>query len=375
MALRIRRISFRDFRSYESLDLDGLGTLTVLVGPNAIGKSNIVEGIGLLTAQNSFRHATIEQMIRRGADAARLEMEVGDENRLLQVGMHLAQHARRCTLNGKAKRPADLKGLVPSVTFTPDDLELVKGSMSLRRSALDALGSQVNANYHTIRRDYEKVVRHKNALLKEEASPALLDSIDEMIITCGAQLSCYRSALFARMAERLKQNYEDIAGGRELFSSWYAPSWLAPGEQGPGLEDSAAFSRDEARGAIERVLYTRRAEERARKRCLVGPHADVIGFAIDGMNATQFASQGQQRSVVLAYKLAEAAVIEEILGQKPVLLLDDVMSELDSARREALVSYVSSEVQTFVTTANLAYFDAGMLSRADLVELPLSPIS
>ena len=93
------------------------------------------------------------------------------------------------------------------------------------------------------------------------------------------------------------------------------------------------------------------------------------------MNATQFASQGQQRSVVLAYKLAEAAVIEEILGQKPVLLLDDVMSELDSARREALVSYVSSEVQTFVTTANLAYFDAGMLSRADLVELPLSPIS
>lgn len=367
MSLRIDSIRFRDFRSYESLALSGLGSLTVFVGPNAIGKSNIIEGIQLLTSSTSFRHATIEQMIRQGAHESKLEMHVEDGNRSLDVGVLLSEKSKKHTINGKAKRSAELKGLVPSVTFTPDDLELVKGSMSVRRNALDALGSQLNANYYTIKKDYEKVLKHKNTLLKEEASPLLLASIDEMLITCGAQLTCYRSALFARLSEHLKQNYEDIAGGRDVFESTYVPSWI----EGLPIGETTDIKRDEAREAIERKLFELKGEELARKRCLVGPHVDSVGFFIDGMNATQFASQGQQRSVVLAYKLAEAAVVEEMLGQKPVLLLDDVMSELDTSRREALVSYASTDVQTFVTTANLAYFDKGMLARADVVSLPL----
>lgn len=374
MALRIERIAFRDFRNYEAMSLGGLGALTILVGPNAVGKSNIVEGVQLLTAGTSFRHATVEQMVRRGAPGARLEMLAADDVRSLEVGLSLSDRARRYSLNGKPKRPADLRGLVPSVAFTPDDLELVKGPMSVRRGALDALGSQINANYHTIRKDYEKVVRHKSALLKEEASPVYLASVDEMLVTCGAQLTCYRAALFSRLAGHLKRGYEDISGGRESFESGYAPSCFGlSGEDAP----SGAFpyprelERDRVREAMERALFERRAEEVARRRCLVGPHVDGVDFLIDGMSATRFGSQGQQRSVVLAYKLAEAAVIEEILGQKPVMLLDDVMSELDGSRREALVSYVSSEVQTFVTTANLAYFNAEMLSRADVIHLPL----
>ena len=374
MALRIERIAFRDFRNYEEMSLGGLGALTILVGPNAVGKSNIVEGVQLLTAGTSFRHATVEQMVRRGAPGARLEMLAADGVRSLEVGLSLSDRARRYSLNGKPKRPADLRGLVPSVAFTPDDLELVKGPMSVRRGALDALGSQINANYHTIRKDYEKVVRHKSALLKEEASPVSLASVDKMLVTCGAQLTCYRAALFSRLAGHLKRGYEDISGGRESFESGYAPSCFGlSGEDAP----SGAFpyprelERDRVREAMERALFERRAEEVARRRCLVGPHVDGVDFLIDGMSATRFGSQGQQRSVVLAYKLAEAAVIEEILGQKPVMLLDDVMSELDGSRREALVSYVSSEVQTFVTTANLAYFNAEMLSRADVIHLPL----
>lgn len=368
MGLRIKSIRFRDFRSYEALSLEGLGSLTVFVGPNAIGKSNIVEGIQLLTAFTSFRHATIDQMVRKGAERAALSAHLEDGNRSLDLEILLSDHSKRYLLNGKGKKPADLKGLIPSVTFTPDDLELVKGSMSERRAALDALGSQINANYYTIKKDYEKVVRHKNALLKDEASPLLIASIDEMIITCGAQLSCYRSALFSRLAAHVKAKYEDIAGGRESFESYYVPSWAEFDENNP---ISHEFTRDEARAAIERALFERRDEERIRRRCLVGPHLDTISFFVGGLNATDYASQGQQRSVVLAYKLAEAEVIEEMLGQKPVLLLDDVMSELDGQRREALVAYVSDDVQTFVTTANLAYFDEGMLARAQVISLPL----
>lgn len=147
----------------------------------------------------------------------------------------------------------------------------------------------------------------------------------------------------------------------------YVPSWEP---HDPDLPATFAFGRDEARGRLQAEIARRRDEERARRRALVGPHADYVEFFVAGRNAALYGSQGQQRSIVLAFKLAEAALIQEILGQKPVLLLDDVMSELDAGRRNALVSFIEGDIQTFITTANLAYFDEGLLARARVVELP-----
>ena len=405
MALRIEGIEFRDFRSYGQLRLEGLGPLTVLVGPNAVGKTNIVEGIQLLTALVSFRRPTIDQMIRRGASSARISSHVSDGNRELDVELRLEGHARRFLLNGKGKRPADLKGLIPSVTFTPDDLDLVKGPMGNRRRALDVLGSQLSASYHTVLKDYEKVIQHKNRLLRDEASDLMIDSIDEMLLISGSQLTCYRAALVARLAPKVERRYAEIAGAGEQLEMRYRPSWevhrgadsrsgrdvmdggdregdpsatvaaacaAGVGDEGASSESlTETISRDEARRHLEAALMARRAEERARRRAVVGPQGDAITFAIDGMDASLYGSQGQQRSVVLAWKLAEAAVIEEMLDQKPVLLLDDVMSELDKQRRAALVSYISDDAQTFITTANLNYFDEGMLQQARVIQLPL----
>lgn len=371
MTLHLTRIRLRDFRSYESFDLKGIGGLTVFVGPNAIGKTNIVEGVQLMTALTSFRHANIDQMVRRGAPRAMIDATVEDDRRLLDLSLTMEDHARRYKLNGKAKRPADLRGMVPSIVFTPDDLDLVKGSAGTRRRAVDALGSQVNANYDVIVRDYERVLRHKNRLLKDEASEALIDSIDEMLVTCGAQLTCYRRALLDRLVPHMVESYRGISGDRENLSCLFVPSWRFDGSSAFGDPDDASLSRDAAREALSCALRERRAEERSRRRALAGPHADVVSFALDGMDASCFGSQGQQRSIVLSYKIAEACIVEEVLGVKPLLLLDDVMSELDGARREALVSFIAKDVQTIVTTANLAYFDASMLSRADVVELPI----
>lgn len=376
MGLHIHSLEFRNFRNYEALNLRDLGVLTVLVGQNAVGKTNIIEGVQLLTALGSFRHATIEQLIRHGSESARLGMRVTDGNRQLDVDVALDGRARKYRLNGKAKRPADLKGLVPSVVFTPDDLNLVKGSMTGRRAALDALGSQVNKNYYVVRRDYEKVIRHKNRLLKDEADPALVEAMNEMVITVGSQLACYRAALHARLAPYVVQGYRAISGNREALEMGYIPSWTMGEGDASGVATAdgpaiAEFTRDEARDALARALHERAGEERTRHRSLVGPHGDRLTFALDGKDATLFGSQGQQRSIVLAYKLAEAALIEDMLQQKPVLLLDDVMSELDGARREALVAYMDEGGQTMVTTANLAYFDAGMLAKSDVIELPL----
>lgn len=388
MTLHIQSLTFRDFRNYDALSLAELGKVTVFVGRNAVGKTNIIEGIQLLTALTSFRHASIDQLVRHRSEAGQLQAHLTDGNRELDLEVLLQDHGKKYRLNGKAKRPADLKGLIPSVIFTPDDLDLVKGAMARRRTVLDGLGSQVNKNYYVVRRDYEKVLRHKNRLLKEEASEALIQSINEMVITCGSQLSCFRAALFARLEPLLVDHYRTIAGGREALSARFVPSWASttdepedgesfleegtPWDNDHSFHEVSNFSRDEAREALGRALHERAAEERARHRAVVGPQGDRIEFLLDGQNASLFGSQGQQRSIVLAYKLAEAAVIEDILDQKPVLLLDDVMSELDGARREALVESMAKGSQTFITTANLAYFDEGMLARSDIVELPLA---
>lgn len=367
MTLSIEHIGFTNFRNYERFELNDIGALTLFVGPNAVGKTNIVEGIQLMTALSSFRHPLIDQVIKHGESYARAEARVTGEDRVLDIVMLLESHKRKYTLNGKARRPADLKGLIPSVSFTPDDLDLVKGSMSVRRIAIDALGSQLSPNHYLIKKDYEKVIRYKNRLLKEEAQVALIDSINETLVTCGAQLACYRAALFAKLAPEISRRYADIAQGEKLQVT-YVPSWMTPvsRETPCGV---ASFSRDEARAALTSALKARHGEELARRKSVVGPHSDEIGFYIEGKNAGNYGSQGQQRSIVLACKLAEASIIEDMLSQKPVLLLDDVMSELDEHRRHALVEFISGDMQTFITTANLAYFDDSLLKNASVVQL------
>ena len=194
-----------------------------------------------------------------------------------------------------------------------------------------------------------------------------MEAIDEMVVTVGAQLTIYRIALFERLLPHLIAKYQEISQGRDCLNAVYVPSW-GKGALGETVE---SLTRDEAREALARALHERAEEERRRGRAVVGPHSDEIVFTLDGENASIYGSQGQQRSIVLSYKLAEAAVIEEIIDQKPVLLLDDVMSELDGRRRDALVTAMEGGSQTFITTANIDYFNEAMLNKSNVIHLPL----
>ncbi len=347
--LRITDITLRNFRSYGEFSLEGLGELTIFLGPNASGKTNAVEAVQLLTALVSFRNATAVELVKQGEQQARAQATVTDGNRLLEVGLHLQADpaSRHYALNGKRRAAKELRGTLPSVTFTPDDLNLVKGSDRHRRRELDVLGAQLNANYFQLVRDYDKVLRQKNRLLKEEAPMPLLEAANEVFAKVGEQLTSYREALFGRLVPHVAAHYADISGSREKLGAEYMRSW-----EGESLADSIDLRIEASRG-----------------RTLAGPHLDKVAFDVDGLDAHSFASQGQQRSIVLALKLAEAEVVEEMLGQLPVLLLDDVMSELDAMRREALVKDLLTGKQTFITTANIDYFDKSMLGRARIVEL------
>lgn len=364
MSLSVRKIELRNFRNYDHLVLDGIGDMTIFVGDNAVGKTNVVEGIQLMTAIESFRHPQISHLIKKGCDQGMVSLRLEDGRRQLDLELLLFDGKRRYLMNGKPKKGVDLKSLCPAVMFNPDDLNLVKGSHSLRRQALDSLIGQLSANHQLICRDYANVIKHKNALLRDDASEALVRSINEMLITCGSQLIAYRLSLFARLVPFLRERYDVIVASRETAGCEYLPSWtdereiLSLGKQ--DIQEMLA-------AALDRVYE----EERARRKAVVGPHADKIVFTIDGWDASDFASQGQQRSMVLAYKLSELALIKDVLGQQPILILDDVMSELDEDRRRKLVDFMEDGMQVFITTTNLGYFDQGLLDRADVVKLPL----
>jgi DNA replication and repair protein RecF len=359
-----------DFRNYEHLTLEPHPNLTVLVGPNAVGKTNIIESLQLLTTATSFRRPRWEDLVRWGATGARAIMRAEEGERRLDVELTSdLDGARAFLVNGQPKRrAADVAGRLPSVVFTPDDLDLVKGPGERRRSAIDELGSQLSSGYATLRRDFGKVVKQRNALLREDGHTSELTAWDEQLVSLGARLVTHRLRLLERLMAEASRHYLDLTGTETLGWSYDDRCGLdmktLPRDGRP-----VAPTTEEAAAALIAELVRRAPEERQRASTLVGPHRDDILFRIAERDARTFASQGQQRTVALAWKMAEVDLIEAVLRTRPLLLLDDVMSELDETRRAALGAAVMDRTQTFVTTTNIGYFDRSMLEDATVVEL------
>lgn len=357
------RLSLVDFRNYETLTIEPSPSLTVLVGPNAVGKTNVIEATQLVTTGMSFRKPRWDDLIRWGEDAARVTLRMGAGERTAEVALDVSSDGTRVfSLNGQpARRAADAVANLPSVTFTPEDLYLVKGPSERRRAAVDDLGEQLSPAYGSLRRDYARVVRQRNALLKDGASRGELAAWDEQLVGLGARLVTHRLRLLDRLMRETSDRYASMAAGERL--GWTYDDRCGLSEPDPGPEAAGA--------CIAEAMRNRAEEERRRGVTLVGPHRDDVVFEVDGRPARVFASQGQQRTVALAWKLAEVDVVEEVAHTRPILLLDDVMSELDAPRRAALAATVSGRTQTMITTTNLAYFDEGLLEGATVIELLL----
>jgi DNA replication and repair protein RecF len=358
--VHITRLELRDFRNYTHLDLEPHPRLTVLVGPNAAGKTNIIEALRLLTTGASFRRPRWQEMVRWGATHGTATAHAEEGERRLDLGVRISEDGDHpFTVNDQERRgPGDIEGRLPSVVFTPDDLELVKGPAERRRVATDDVGAQLSPAYAKLRRDYGRVVRQRNTLLKEGVSGPAADVWDEQVVTLGARLVTHRLGLVSRLMERATSHYRELAAGETL-------GWAYDDRCGLGGGAGAAPIEAEAvEVALRAEMGHRRQEERRRATTLVGPHRDDITLLIDDHDARAFASQGQQRSVALAWKMAEVDLIEEVSRVRPVFLLDDVMSELDARRREALGAAVQGRTQAFVTTTNLGYFTKELLADA-----------
>jgi DNA replication and repair protein RecF len=363
--MRITALELHDFRSYGSWTLEPDPGLTILVGPNAAGKTNAVEAIRLLTTGGSFRRPRWEQLVRWGMPRARAALAAGEDGPTTDIVLDVREDGTRSfTVNGKQVRsPSAIAGIVPSVVFTPDDLGLVKGSAERRRAEVDELGEQLSATYGRLRREYDRVVRQRNKLLKSEApDPVQLEAWNAGLVELGSRLRMHRAGLVDKIAAHASAFHSRVCG--DTLSVRYMKGRRDAGTPVAAGTDPAAEAAD-----LTHELCERRAEEVVRGVTLVGPHRDDIEFAIDGRPARAFASQGQQRTVVLAWKIAELHVVRDVARTSAVLLLDDVMSELDAERRRALTAEVGASAQTFITTTNTGYFDPGLLEKALVVRI------
>ncbi len=367
MSLVVTRVGYRNFRNMETRVLEPGRGLTVLVGPNAVGKTNCIEGLQVLTCGSSFKHASPGELLRQGCGEGALSMHVEGEKRQIDVTCDIHPSRKLFKVNGKRRSVQGQVCDLASVLFFPDELALVKGPAAGRRDLLDGLGSQLKESYAQVAHDYRRAVYQRNTLFKEAAragvdpGAALVEAWSASAARAGAVLFLYREALLSRLAPHIARIYAELAGGEEAEVS-YESAW------------AGGFNAETPRPQIEDALFSQlmdnMAEQQRRCATLVGPHLDDLEFTIAHISARAFASQGQQRSLVLAVKLAQVELVAELSGQYPLFLLDDVMSELDAGRRSRLLGLVGAGVQTIVTTTNLDYFSQSELAAAKVVSLP-----
>lgn len=336
----LERLELQHFRNYAELRLELSPGVTVVTGNNGHGKSNLLEAIGYLATLSSFRGAPIDALIADGADAGVIRAEGVRAERALLLEAEILRVGRNRTLINRQplKRTNDLLGALRVTVFSPDDLEMVKQGPGLRRRFFDELLVAIDPRNDVLRTDLDKVLRQRNALLKQakgrlrEDIAVTLDVWDAKLAEVGTALAVARREAVDALEPHLVEAYRALSGNRRRASVAYDPEWMQV-----GLADALAHSRtDDVRRGVSTV----------------GPHRDEFFLALDGSPVRTHASQGEQRSFTLAMRLAAHLLVTERAGASPILLLDDVFSELDATRSAALLANLPAG-QTLVTTAGI----------------------
>ena len=361
MAVRI--LSLLGFRSYERLSVTFGDGPHVVAGRNAAGKTNLIEALVVLSTGRSHRGSSDTEMVRWGADFARAAAEVESDGRreelevVVQAKGSASGTRKRIRVNGVNRRATALRPVLRTVLFAPEDMLLIIGSPSLRRNLLDALVAQREPTAAAVMSTYQRTLTQRNSLLRrireEEAGRAELDYWNGVIVDNGARILDWRHEALSAMAEPLADAHREIAPEETALALRYASN----AERRPGESNEAALRR-RLRETSDKEIWNGAT--------LVGPHRDDFVFESDGRELTEFASRGQQRTAILALKLAELDVLTELDGRPPLLLLDDVFSELDPQRRAHLVRRIGNLPQAIVTTTTPDDLDPALVAASSL---------
>lgn len=343
--MTINSIFLDGFRNYEGFIAQFSPEMNVICGENAQGKTNLVEAIGYLSGAKSYRTRTEQELISFDRQEGFIQAELESRSRSFQVEISLSRNARRKILvnHVKIKKAGELSALLHTVLFCPEDLSLIREGAALRRRFLDLSISQLRPKYAETLSRYQRLLDHKTRILRDYTEkPGLLDVLDEFndgLAKTGAIIIHYRAHFIRRLLTYADEIQRDFSGEREVLSLRY--------QTVKTVKDPFAQPSDIYPYLLEHQKSHWQAELSSRS-CLSGPHKDDLLSEINGQSAKQYASQGQSRTVALSLKLAERELHREDTGQWPVLLLDDVLSELDTRRQEFVLERIRGG-QVFIT--------------------------
>lgn len=373
----LKSLYLKQFRNYGEQQVEFTAPKTILVGDNAQGKSNLLEAVELLSTLRSHRTSRDRDLVKDGSAIAQITAHLERDIGVADLAIALRANSRRSvSLNGQTlRRHLDFLGTLNIVQFSSLDLHLVRGGPEQRRHWLDSLLIQLEPVYAAILQQYNQILRQRNALLRQPpatshsfgetdepslptsptSTPNELALWDAQLAVAGTRVIRRRARVIQRLAPLANYWHHAISGSTEDLSVNYLPN--VPFEQDePELVQTAFLTKIQERAIAEQYQHT----------TLVGPHRDEVEFTINQTSARQYGSQGQQRTLVLALKLAELKLIEEVIGEPPLLLLDDVLAELDLNRQNQLLEAIQDRFQTLITTTHLGSFDAQWLNSSQI---------
>ena len=355
--LRFESISLKNVRNIETLELEPAPRLNVIVGDNGQGKTSLLEALYLVATSRSFRAERLAAVVREGSDQSVIRASIVEHGLRREQRVVLGPRSRRVTLDQKP--PSSLTGYAtrtPMVVFHPADLELVSGGAASRRRLLDRLLLFVDPPGADARNRYARVLQARKRALEERGPESReLDALETVMAEAGARFAAGRKAAFDALAERLPRVLSNMASGELSVLPRYHPG---------GVTDALEFAR---------ALRDSRLRDLRRKAALFGPQRDEVELVLDGRSARVHASQGQQRLLTLSLKVAELECIRDARGAHPVLLLDDVSSELDPKRTHAVYDFLrATESQVFVTTTRSDLFPAPGLEPTERADFRLA---
>ena len=337
----IKSLELADFRNYDSLHIDFSSGTNILYGDNAQGKTNILEAIYLCATTKSHKGSKDKDIVNFNKEEAHIRTYLEKDNVDMRIDMHLRKNKTKgIAIDGqKIKKAAELLGLLNVVFFSPEDLSIIKNGPAERRRFVDMELCQLDQFYLYNLNHYNKIVNQRNKLLKDMYfNPSLRDTLniwDSQLISFGSKIIERRQLFVEQLNEIIYDIHKKLSGGKEDLMIQYEPDIII--------------------GDYEKALYESQERDVKLKQTTVGPHRDDFSFMVGNIDIRKFGSQGQQRTAALSLKLSEIELVRKITKDNPILLLDDVLSELDSNRQNYLLSTIG-EIQTIITCTGLDEF-------------------
>jgi DNA replication and repair protein recF len=375
--MKIKSLKLLYFRNYLSTNIDAHPSLNVLVGNNANGKTNIIESIFCLALGKSYRTKSDSECIMFGETATAMSCIVNKNDKDLDIMLGISNKGKSAKIAGiKKTKLTDFVGELNVVLFSPEDLQIVKGSPSLRREFMNREFYQFSRIYHKYYLMYQHLLKQRNSYLKDmrknpkdELSLAYLETLTSQLAKVALYITKERVSFVQDISKLTYKNMLNISNGQETLKIKYKSSVL------DALNISEINDESFTEENLTKVMMKKSFDDIMRGSTKIGPQHDDLEFYINDLDAKMYASQGQQRSIVLSLKLAEINYLKEKTGTYPVLLLDDVLSELDKNRQLKLLDAINENVQTFITTPSISDIKEDLLRKAKVFKIENGNIS